>query len=129
MTSNTSNEAAIRTVIENWAKAVRDVDMERILAHHTDDVLMFDVPMPIQSKGMAAYKKTWDLFFQYSKGGPGTFDLIDLQITAGDTAAFAHALLQVAGSTARLTIGLRKVNGEWLIAHEHHSYPSAEEEN
>jgi ketosteroid isomerase-like protein len=118
------NEVQIRNVIENWAKAVRDVDMDGILAHHTDDILMFDVPPPLQIRGLEAYKKAWDLFFQYSSGGPGTFDLTDLHITASDTVAFAHALLQVAGSTARLTIGLRKVGGEWLIAHEHHSYPS-----
>jgi ketosteroid isomerase-like protein len=24
----------------------------------------------------------------------------------------------------RLTVGLRKVDGDWKIAHEHHSFPS-----
>jgi uncharacterized protein (TIGR02246 family) len=124
MADHSSDETQIRTVIENWAKAVRDVNMSGILGQHTDDILMFDVPPPLQNKGPEAYKKTWDLFFQYSQGGPGTFDLTDLQITAGDTAAFATSLLEVAGSTARLTLGLRKENGEWLIAHEHHSYPA-----
>jgi hypothetical protein len=28
-----------------------------VLAHHADDVVMFDVPPPLQSKGMAEYKK------------------------------------------------------------------------
>jgi ketosteroid isomerase-like protein len=37
--------------------------------------------------------------------------------------AFAHAILKVGDSSARLTIGLRNEDGQWLIAHEHHSYP------
>jgi uncharacterized protein (TIGR02246 family) len=123
MTDETSDHQ-IRTVIERWASAVRDKDIDGILAHHTDDILMFDVPPPVQWKGKEAYEKTWKLFFEYSAGGEGSFDLRELQVTAGDSVAFAHALLDVAGSAARLTVGLKKVDGEWLIAHEHHSYPS-----
>jgi hypothetical protein len=52
--------------------------------------------------------------------------------TAGDTVAFATALLrcgskdELAKDNAprlRLTIGLRKIGGAWKIAHEHHSFP------
>jgi ketosteroid isomerase-like protein len=118
-----TDEAEVRALVESWAQAVRDMDMDKIIAHHTEDILMFDVPLPLQSKGIAAYKKTWDLFFKSSQGGPGSFDLSELEITVGDAVAFAHALVSVAGSKARLTIGFRKAGGEWLIAHEHHSYP------
>ncbi len=95
--ANNSDETPIRTLVENWARAVREGDMENILAHHTDDVVMFDVPPPLQSKGMAAYKKTWDLFFKYSPGGEGSFNIDDLKITAGDTVAFCHGLLRIGG--------------------------------
>jgi ketosteroid isomerase-like protein len=127
--TNVSNESQIRQVVESWAKAVRYGDMDGILARHTKDLVMFDVPPPLQSKGIEAYKKTWDLFFQYSPGGEGSFNLEELKITAGDTVAFCHALLRIGGGEApecRLTIGLQKVAGEWLIAHEHHSAPSAD---
>ena len=126
MTKN-SNEIQIRTLVENWAKAVREGDMDGILANHTKDVVMFDVPMPLQSKGMEAYKKAWDLFFEYSPKGEGSFNPVELEITACDTVAFCHALLRIGGEKepqCRLTIGLRKVRGKWLIAHEHHSAPS-----
>lgn len=116
------NEIQIRSILEAWARAVRDIDMDAILANHTDDVVMFDVPVPLQSRGMDEYRKTWELFFQYSAGGPGSFDLVELEITAGDTVAFAHGILGIASSRLRLTVGLRKENGKWLIAHEHHSY-------
>ena len=118
-----ANEAEIRTLVDNWAKAVRAKDMTRVLAHHTDDIVMFDVPMPLQAKGMEAYRKTWELFFANSPGGPGSFDLAELQIAAGETVAYCHALLHIFDSRGRLTIGLRKQDGHWLIAHEHHSYP------
>jgi len=54
----TKDEAAIRGLIENWAKAVRNKDIDGILANHALDILMFDVPPPIQSKGIDAYRKT-----------------------------------------------------------------------
>ncbi len=117
------DENQIRTLLEAWAQAVRDVDMAGILAHHVDDMVMFDVPLPLQSLGMEAYRETWELFFRYSSGGPGSFDLVELDVTAGDTVAFAHGIVGIGASRLRLTVGLRKENGGWLIAHEHHSYP------
>lgn len=118
-----TDEAQIRLLVETWAEAVREQDMNGVLAHHSNDILMFDVPMPPQSKCTEAYKKTWELFFANSPGGPGSFDVADLQITASEMVAYAHAILRIFDSSARLTIGMRKENGQWLIAHEHHSYP------
>lgn len=117
-----TDEDQIRSVLDAWAQAVRNVDMPAILANHADDMVMFDVPVPLQSRGMDAYRKTWDLFFEYSSGGPDSFNLIEVEITAGDTVAFAHGILGIGKSRLRLTVGLRKENGKWLIAHEHHSY-------
>jgi uncharacterized protein (TIGR02246 family) len=122
MTQNT-NETQIRALVENWAKAVRTKDMESVLAHHTFDIVMFDVPAPLQAKGIEEYKKTWELFFDNSPGGAGAFDVTELHVAASDTVAYCHALVKVFDSTVRLTIGLRRENSQWLIAHEHHSYP------
>jgi uncharacterized protein (TIGR02246 family) len=118
-----TDEAQIRALVDNWAKAVRAKDMDGALAHHTADIVMFDVPVPLQSRGMEEYRKTWELFFASSPGGPGSFDLTELKITAGESVAFGHAILNIFDSKGRLTIGLRKKKGRWLIAHEHHSYP------
>ncbi len=118
-----SDENAIRTLVEEWTRAVRAKDMAGVLANHTDDIVMFDVPMPLQSKGMEEYKKTWELFFDHSPGGPGAFDLSELHVVAGDSVAYCHALVRIFDSKVRVTIGLRKEDQRWLIAHEHHSYP------
>jgi ketosteroid isomerase-like protein len=121
-----SNEEQIRRLVNDWAKAVRAKDMDGALAHHAKDMVMFDVPLPLQSKGLGAYKKTWELFFDTNRDDKASFDLRELKIIAGDTVAFCHALL-LAGSAkkpqGRLTIGLKKVRGKWMIVHEHHSYP------
>jgi uncharacterized protein (TIGR02246 family) len=121
--TQTTNEAQIRMLVENWARAVRAKDMDSVLANHADDIVMFDVPMPLQAKGMEEYKKTWELFFDHSPGGPGSFDVTELRITSGETVAYCHAILKILDSKGRLTIGMRKENRQWLIAHEHHSYP------
>ena len=124
--ADNSNETQIRALIANWAKAVRARDMDGVLAHHAKEVVMFDVPLPLQSKGIVAYKKTWELFFDNVPGGKRSFDLKELTITAGDTVAFCHALLIIGGGKnprCRLTVGLKKIRGNWMIVHEHHSYP------
>jgi len=127
-----SDENAIRRLIEDWAAAVRARKLAGVAAHHTDDVVMFDVPPPVSVRGLAAYKKTWPPFLAWQKQGDGTFEIAELDVTAGDTVAFATALLRC-GSRAelakndtpqlRLTIGLKKERGAWKIAHEHHSFP------
>ena len=97
---------------------------------------MFDVPPPLQSRGLAEYKKTWDLFFAYHQPGQA-FDVEGLQICAGDTVAFAVAIMRCGSATVsgppvpggfqfRLTIGLCKVDGAWRIQHEHHSVPATD---
>ena len=129
----TKDEAAIRELVESWAKAVRAKNLNGILANHSADVLMFDVPPPLQSSGIEAYKKTWDLFFSWSQDS-GVFDITEMNIAAGDDVAFVTALMRCAGTEEngerielefRLTIGLRKIGGQWIVMHEHHSIPAS----
>lgn len=126
----------IKALIEAWADAVRRHDLSGILAHHEQDIVMFDVPQPLQSRGLDEYKKTWDLFFKYHQPSQA-FDVEELAITAGDDVAFAVAIMRCGASTVsgppeqggfpfRLTIGLRKIGGLWRIAHEHHSVPATD---
>ena len=129
-------EDQIKTLIETWAAAVRRHDLPAILADHEQNMVMFDVPQPLQSRGMDEYIKTWDLFFKYHKPAQA-FDIEELEITAGEDVAFAVAIMRCGpgpstdpadegGFLFRLTIGLRKIDGGWRITHEHHSVPSAD---
>lgn len=120
------NSKEIRTVVERWTTAIQQKNMDEILQNHTEDILMFDVPVPLQSKGLKQYKETWNLFFQYSNGGKYSFQLEEFQIHASDSIAYCTALIKLSKGTTpqcRLTIGLKKINGQWMIAHEHHSAP------
>jgi len=119
----------IKALIEAWADAVRRHDLPAILADHERDIVMFDVPPPLQSRGMDAYRKTWDLFFKFHDPGQA-FNIEELEITAGDDVAFAVAIMRCAGGSTpegfpfRLTVGLRRIDGDWRITHEHHSVPA-----
>jgi uncharacterized protein (TIGR02246 family) len=130
--SSSQDEAAIRDLVESWTAAVRRRDFDGILQNHSSDIVMFDVPPPFQSKGIEAYKKTWDLFFSCSKD-PIVFDITSMTITAGSDVAFVVAAMHCTESGAdgerqrldfRLTIGLRKIDDRWTVMHEHHSLPA-----
>jgi ketosteroid isomerase-like protein len=102
-----------------------------VLAGHTRDIAMFDVPPPSRGvEGLEAYAETWPPFFEWL-ARTGRFSLTRLTVEAGRSAGFAHALVRCEDREAppadapdhlRITFGLRKVDGSWLIAHEHHSY-------
>jgi uncharacterized protein (TIGR02246 family) len=130
--SESSEDQAIRQLVERWAAAVRARDLAGILANHSSDMVMFDVPPPLVSIGIDAYGKTWDDFFSWSDN-PAVFDIDDMNITAGTDVAFVTALMRCAGTEKngdrirlefRLTMGLRKIEGAWTVVHEHHSIPA-----
>ena len=88
-----NDEAEIRALIERWAKAVHAGDIDGVLADHTEDIVMFDVPPPNEVRGKAAYRDTWPPFFKCQKQG-AAFEIVSLDVTAGNDVAFAHALLR-----------------------------------
>jgi len=128
------DEAAVRDLIETWADAVRRKDYAGILRSHAADFVMFDVPPPFKSVGLDAYRKTWDLFFSWSSDFV-RFDIQEMDVTASADVAFAFASMRCEepGSDGksealnfRLTICLKKIDGRWMIAHEHHSVPATD---
>jgi len=132
--SSSQEDLAVRNVVESWAAAVRRRDYEGILKNHSADIVMFDVPPPFQSKGIEAYKKTWDLFFSCTSD-PVIFDITAMTIFADGSVAFVIANMHctepgLQGERVelefRLTIGLQKIDGQWTIVHEHHSVPASD---
>ena len=131
-TEQRAPESAIRELIERWAEAVHTGDLDAVLADHSEDIQMFDVPPPNEVRGIDAYRDTWPPFFRWQRRG-AVFEIDSLDVTAGEDVAFAAALLRC-GTEAdferdpdnrlRLTIGLRKEGGGWVVAHEHHSFPA-----
>ena len=128
----TGDHDEIRRLIERWAGAVHRGDLPGVLADHADDIVMFDVPPPEEGvRGIDAYRETWPGFFEWQARG-ASFEITSLDVTAGDDVAYAHALLRCGmpkelearpAQRLRLSLGLRKEDGRWVVAHEHHSFP------
>lgn len=132
MSNGSNDENQIRALVQQWAEAVHGGDLDTVLAQHSDDIVMFDVPPPyVGVRGVDAYAATWPPFFEWQRQG-ASFDVEELDVTAGEDVAYAFALLRCGtaedlaakpDTRLRLTLGLRKENGEWTVAHEHHSFP------
>jgi ketosteroid isomerase-like protein len=130
-----TDQEQIRALIEGWAAAVRASDIGGILANHAAEMVMFDVPPPIESRGLEAYRKTWeDTFFPWFRSS-GIFHLGELSISAGREVAFAHCLVHCGGTEkdethteldVRLTMCFKKMSGKWMVVHEHHSVPAVD---
>jgi uncharacterized protein (TIGR02246 family) len=127
-----SDEQQIRDLVLSWATAVHGGDLEAVLADHADDIVMFDVPPPDDGvRGRSSYAETWPPFFTWQASG-AVFEVVELDVTAGADVAYAWALLRcgttdeferLPGLRLRLSLGLRKEAGRWVVAHEHHSFP------
>jgi uncharacterized protein (TIGR02246 family) len=127
-----SAEQEVRALFERWTAAVHAGDLATVLADHADDIVMFDVPPPDDGvRGLAAYRETWPPFFEWQRSG-ASFDVLELDVTAGEDVAFVWALLRC-GTEAdavehperrlRVTVGFRCIDGRWTVTHEHHSFP------
>ena len=125
------DDKEIRDLIYRWAAAVHAGDLDGVLAQHGNDIVMFDVPPPENGvRGLEAYRETWPPFFEWQRSG-ATFEIVELDVTAGEDVAFAWALLRCGTDEEflkdpeqrlRLTVGLRKDGDRWLVTHEHHSF-------
>lgn len=93
---------------------------------------MFDVPPPYD--GCAGSRPTARSGRRSSPGRPAwaVFEIVSLEVVAGSDVAFAYALMRCdtadglarnPDNRLRVTLGLRKQDGRWIITHEHHSFP------
>jgi PhnB protein len=95
---------------------------------------MFLLPPPLQFKtgenapGAVGIQE-WFASFE----GPIHLCYQELTITAGDAVAFCHCLEHLSGKRTdgsttdvwyRETLGLRKIDGDWKITHQHQSFPT-----
>ena len=127
------DQADIKALEDRLLAAFKAKDVNAIMACYVSDpaMIVFDVSPPRQYTGSEAYKKDWqDLFAAF----PGPLDgtLSDLDITTGGDIAYGHNVQHATFTdkdgkrfelTVRVTDGYKRVNGRWLIAHEHVSIP------
>jgi uncharacterized protein (TIGR02246 family) len=123
----------IKALEDRFMTAFKAKDINAIMSCYTPDdgMVVFDMSVPLQYTGAQAYRKDWEEFFA-AFPGPASETMSNLEIATGGDVAYAHMVQRasltgadgkVTEMTVRVTDGYKKVNGQWLIAHEHVSVP------
>jgi uncharacterized protein (TIGR02246 family) len=127
----TTSESQLRKLIEDQVASVRAKDVDRAIANYAPDVVSFDVVNTLQKKGSEACRKRAEEWFSSFQGTIG-YEVQDLKITCSDDLAFCHSLNRVKATKTdggllemwwRATVCYRKIDGKWLVFHEHNSVP------
>ncbi len=131
--ADAADEAAIKALQQNFVTAVKAKDLDGIMKYYVPDetLFVFDVVPPRQFVGAAAYRKDWEEFLT-SIDGQLTFEMSDFVLSADTNLAFAHSIQRTSGKTkdgndfdftTRVTDVFKKIDGKWLVVHEHLSVP------
>jgi uncharacterized protein (TIGR02246 family) len=129
--TTTDNDAAVRATFDTWVKATRAMDVDAIMACYARDAVSYDCHSAFQFRGAEPHRRHLEACFPYMQG-PISFDLHELAIASQGDLAFCHftAHCGCSGqdgkehwSWLRMTSCLRKIDGHWLIVHDHCSAP------
>ena len=127
----TQDEAPIRERLDAWTRALHAKDLNALMALYAPDVVTFDLMPPHQVPDAAHYRKNFERWFA-AMPGPIDYEIHDLRITTGGDVALCHSLSHVKATRAngektdywvRVTVGLQKRDGQWLMIHDHVSMP------
>lgn len=131
MPSIPTDAAAIRTMIDAWARAIEARDLDGITGHYTPETVLFDAIPPYRTIGAEAIRTAWANCLPHFPARFST-DLRDVVVQVSGEVAWAHFLLHFTSTPAghpcgqtwmRATTGYRREGGRWVVAHEHVSIP------
>ena len=122
----------IRQAIEGKAALLQKGDAEAVLSYYAPRFVEFSLAPPLRQAGDGrdpAALGAWMATFE----APPRREVTQLEITTDGDVAFATSLDRLTavprGSTEpfslwfRVTLGLRRIDGRWLVTHEHESVP------
>jgi ketosteroid isomerase-like protein len=125
-------EQEIRDVIEGRAAAMAAGDARVMLAYYVPRAVQFSLAPPLVQQFDNADPgplNEWLATFE----APPKREVTNLEITADGDVAYATSIESMSAVPEggdeeftlwyRVTVGLRRVDGRWLIAHEHQSVP------
>jgi ketosteroid isomerase-like protein len=127
----TGDEAEIRRRMGMLAQSIRTMDLEAVMSNYAPDIVSFDVQPPLRQIGAEGKSKNWVEAFAVFQP-PLDYEIRDLTITVSGDVAFAYSINRLSGTLGdgtrsgiwvRVTMCLRKIDGSWLIAHDHASVP------
>jgi len=127
----TTAESELKALFESRSEAMRQKDIERVMALYSPDIVYFDLVPPLRYSGAAALRDRFlDWFGRWSS--PIGQELRDLHISASEDVAAAFMLIRTSGTLktgeeigywVRVSNGCRRSDRGWLITHEHVSLP------
>ncbi len=124
------DDAQIRRLVSERCAAMTRGDAQAIVDQYIPDAVVFSLAPPLRqpkdgTRDVATLQKWLD-----EKGGSVGSEVRDLEVTVGGDVAFCTGLERMGapeggpgGLWFRSTLGLRRVEGQWRIAHEHTSTP------
>jgi ketosteroid isomerase-like protein len=95
-TGEMRDEAEIRGLIDDWVKAVRTKDINRLMSLYAPGVLSFDLAPPLTYEEREARRNNWKDWFPTFQDAVG-YEIHDLNIVAGRGVAFSHSLNRITG--------------------------------
>lgn len=125
------DEAQIRALIEERIPALATRNADALTSRYATNVVLFDAVGPLRYNGSDAQAQRVTEWLSVYPDGIAC-EIRDLEVTAGTDVAFCHYLYRVGGTMTdgtqvgmwlRATVCLRKINGAWVITHEHASVP------
>lgn len=128
---DSADEVRIRELAAEWRQALEQKDVEGLSAGAAEDVVLYDCKPPYEIRGQQDYRANWEACLPYFPDRMRS-EHRGLTIVADGDVAFAYGLHRVqplegnsaAGQTwLRVTIGYRRIDGEWKAVHEHVSVP------
>ena len=125
-------KALVRQRVEAWAKAIRARDIDGVVSLYAPDIVSFDVGPPLRYAGTDHKRRAWQAMFATYDGVIG-YEVTDLAIAVDGDLAFAYSLNHVSGKLAsghdaamwlRWAACFRRIDGGWLVVHDHASVPA-----
>ncbi len=125
-------EALIRERVADLPNAVHAKDIDRIMSLYAADTVSFDMNPPLRYAGADNKRRAWEAFFA-AYTGPIAYEIRELNVTADGELALIHSLNHVKGTLAsghvsdlwfRWTACFRRIDGVWLVVHDHVSVPA-----
>src|ERR671920_1633081 len=125
-------EALIRQRIEDLVKALNAKDIDGVMSLYAPNIVSFDIVPPLRYVGAENKRRAWqEAFAAYT--GPFAYEVHDLDVTTHGELAFVHSLNHLNATLAsgqitdlwlRWTACFRRIDGVWLIVHDHASVPA-----
>jgi ketosteroid isomerase-like protein len=120
----------VRALLDSYIEAVCALDLDRIVAHYSPEIVAYDAIAQLEFVGIDEYREHWKHCLSCCENM--LFEPRDPVIFASGNLAVGHYLLRCGGAGPdgemqtgwmRATFAAQKRDGRWRFVHEHYSSP------